>query len=803
MVGGVTPPPADLHQLVVKCVDVLKTVFRMFGFDEANYKTAPTVDHHLQCVRRMNGNWMKFYKYKIAAFYAAAEFEQELPICPPEIADIDKPDAVLGGKAYMWFKMLMRTKTVKARQLALSILYSKKGFPRASEEELKEGAYKTFITLTTQTAALKESTVRGERVTQEELFDAIDRICGELFTGQQFTVADQMEPFFPSTSANYNNSRTEAGTVGTILEHPSLLQGLKGPERLIDWEVRSGRSGKVPYLQVDRTKLDEKFAELYGRCLEASMKEEPLAVPVALAEALKIRVITKGPPLANFVLKPFQRWMWKILRTRGHGTFDLIGETITPEYLMRQVGMLRADEQYLSGDLTAATDNFFSAISNYIVERVGHYAKLEPNLVAKVKQSLTGHKIVNPKDKKDIRSQETGQLMGAIASFCFLNIGLGGVCLVAREASVGRRLTLKTANMAINGDDHLLRLTRRGKAKWEAGCMVLGPAPSVGKSYYSREFVNMNSTRYSVERSTAEPPAQGLLMKDPEGLSWVFVQSLYINLGLMFGLKRSAKSTEKTGLADWATLQSVGANATALVQGAPVETQELVFETYLNHNWKMLTSTSLPWYLPEHLGGLGLPSIGIHKPSDKDLRVAAVVYNHYKMPKRAPKVAWKTWKVATERLGKISNVTNITSEFGGGARDIADETTLLGLLCVEALFRVKGIKDLFDDGKTADRQGLNAMEKVWRKACRDARMSTTQPFSADSLPNRAIIEESRLIQIAARFSDVPPTLLGGLPLPSTAAQNQTGVVASQVSRQSGDSNGAYDTWLADEEPEWL
>jgi hypothetical protein len=219
---------------------------------------------------------------------------------------------------------------------------------------------------------------------------------------------------------------------------------------------------------------------------------------------------------------------------------------------------------------------------------------------------------------------------------------------------------------------------------------------------------------------------------------------------------------DKSSVLDWGTLQSIGRNCHYLLDSCPFEDEQRVYKMFLNRNWEALSKARVPWFLPEALGGLGLPISLEYQPSAKDLRIAAVVYHHFTLPRAPLVVPWKTWQYATKRAEdfEIPKLTSSYSEFGteSSRTDVAhiNEVTLMGRLCVEALFRVPGIKDLYSE-KTTVSKALNQMEKIWSKATKSEWMEKTQPFELDKLPNQALYKRFlHLYGAPARRADVCP-----------------------------------------------
>jgi hypothetical protein len=758
-------------ELIGKCISTIEAVFTMSGFRD-NKKEKPYIKRAVEHSRRMielcDGKWMSYFKYKIAAFFASHR-RQVLPPFPVNIEHDDDPSVILGGKAKRWFDSLSQD---RREIIALSVLNSKRGFPRASSDDLAAAAEETFKVLTSpsldpadkETASWADESEIDSMLSKRNLKSYLTRVIEEVFRNKSYTHEDTMEPLFPSTNANYNNTRTKAGTVGEIMRHEVLLRGLHG-SNIVKTELRG--KGKSQYIYVNREELDSRWAELFERAKVFAMVEEPIAVPVALAEALKIRVISKGPPMTYFVLKPLQRWLWRTLHSHSSGTFRLIGEEVTEDIVNKQLGTLREGESYLSGDYKAATDNLRGWISNYIVEEITRVAGLDEDTSELFKRALTGHIIESPLTGER-QHQLQGQLMGSVVSFPVLCIANAAICLWTRETSVGRSLTLKTANMLVNGDDLVLRCDANAFRFWKLLAEYSGMKPSIGKCYFSREFLHINSTEFLEKEVTYKVSERYLSPKERTPMH--LEHRRFINLGLVFGLKRSAKgSLEEANLSDWGSLQSLSVNANILKQTCPEEDWPRVYEYYLKLNNDKLIQTNLSWFLPEHLGGVGLPIDSKHQPSKKDLRVAAVLYKHYRIPKQRPDMPWKVWQYAQGRMGTLPSISAV-SDFQGGS--MRDENSLLSLYCIEALFACD-INNLYNEKKSNKLiEALRSMEKTWRSALKSNLMSSTEPFQVTALPIKSTQRgDHHVLNIPARYSDVPSHTLGASVSSSSRSQS--------------------------------
>jgi len=272
-------------------------------------------------------------------------------------------------------------------------------------------------------------------------------------------------------------------------------------------------------------------------------------------------------------------------------------------------------------------------------------------------------------------------------------------------------------------------------------------------------------------------------------------------------MKRSTKGDlKKSSLADFGTINSVGRNAEELLRGTPADCRERVYTAYLAHNREMLCSTSLPWFLPEHLGGLGLPILGERKPSKKDLRLAAVLYHHYKIPSRPQEMEWKVWQYAKKRIPETPQtaaVLQLENTVGQGKSSeyrLVPESAVYGKLCIEAMFRCDGIKHLYEEAKTSgEKKPLRKMEELIRTAMKSKHFAKTEPFTPEALAKKKLVFDNKHVLMKIRSTDE----LGVL----TSLQRQGTQQPEKVNSYSLDAHLAFQQgieteWQAFEEQDW-
>jgi hypothetical protein len=646
---------------VESCIKCIIDILQIFGFKESVTTHSPTVKQWLALVSSAGGDWLKVAKYKLAAFYASHN-KQPMPKAP--FSCKDRPDFLVGGGAGRFLHNLLKNR--KSRECVLqSLKQAKKGMPRPDAGQLKKATLEFKETMTKPIVEGIESRKRfivswgdaeelpeiiNPTLTREAVEQQLRRTVQEIFPEVPMTWAERVKSFFPSTSANYINSRTEAGAIGTLLTHNTVLKGLRRDGGYISYKCNL-REEEMESEEINKYHVEEKgvgefeaaFEKLWVRILKEAIAEEPEVVPVPLAEALKIRMITKGPPFQQMVL----RNLWKFVHTilRRHKTFQLIGRPVTEEIVLNVLGReLKGDEVYLSGDYKAATDNLKGWVSDTIADEIANRLKLGESERMLFKRSLTGHLI-------DGKPQLRGQLMGSITSFPVLCIANAALCRWAIETTELRVYKLQDAKLMVNGDDVALRSKKGVYEKWRDITAFAGLEESLGKTYVSREFIDINSTSFERHETTHDikttrKDGSTVLRPCP------FFQTKYVNIGLLYGLKRSGGAIGLNDQAD--PHNTVGTRARELLRLAPAELRECLMKKFISYHKDFLEKTRLPWYVPEWLGGLGLPIGSWGGPTELDLRLARAILLNWRQERPIPlgktEVSWRTWMEAQDNM---------------------------------------------------------------------------------------------------------------------------------------------------------
>jgi len=623
---------------------------------------------------------------------------------------------------------------------------------------------------------------------RNELVRELERTVDELCADWSYTRDDRCRPLFPSFNASYHASRAQGGAAAYLQARwlsrefsgglPDAHRGLELSARLttslrsrlyrqevlvadpgsgslqpvgsgsgsgdtgfwIDWQSAM----PADHIQDPVASVDLDLHDLSGRfwnfCLKQAMTERPLVLPVGLSEALKVRVITKGPSFTYFVLKPLQRALRERLAHFQEFKSLAIGGDLRPlDFLQVLGGSLPEGYGFLSGDYEAATDNLRSWVSEVIWERLCkclHLSAAERELGFR---ALTQHdlslddrslKLIDPTLREQFATgvrQRTGQLMGSIISFpilCIANYAISRM-VIERDATIlnkGRRSRFPLGRLPclINGDDVVFRCSPAGRAAWRIYASSVGLKESVGKTYYSREFLEMNSRLMEyVEHPELDP---SLVFQDPitgKARHQHYRFTPLINMGLVNGLKRSAGKFGVEEVLGSLREAPIGARHRELMSECGDQWMEAVHRLFLIRNHDVLSRVHVPWYVSERFGGLGLFPLKGTGASETDVRLCrAIALNDLAVASSNPE-AGPGWSEAVQRLRENFGYLSRQLHYRQREVSVAVATRLaLALFLTSAETRLKIDEVLPLSRKTGQAAAIDALrenERLWRR----------------------------------------------------------------------------------------
>jgi hypothetical protein len=591
---------------ILDSLSLLLEILRFYGYRDDQYRISNTFDMWVMQSRKCG--FTKFIKYKTAAFFSF-HLGEELPPLPDGVTG-DNPAHMMCGSAGRFLIYLMRKGGEEAKRLArtmsLNMLYLKKGLPRPSKMHVDLGVVDTLEVLTTVNKKLTP--------VEEKIFErvklSITECVREVFSGHKFNFRES-SPFAPSTKSNYVSCRSKHGTLGTLIEENLIdVQKVDGLDDLLH-NAAVGREGDQRFHHGDLAVLSDDavvrlknyYQDVQYKALERSVKEDKNTGLVGLSEALKIRVISKGPPMTYFSLRPLQRFMHSIMRK--HRCFHLIGAPVTADYILAICKDAKGDN--LSADYRDATNKLDPRLSEHTVSEICDVCEIPDDLRKLFLTALTGHFIhyrfydgcVPVSDV--LAKQLWGQLMGSIVSFPILCLINAAICRAAyidgneETFTLAQSLTkfrLDKIPLGVNGDDAFMKCLRRVYNLWKSYAAISGLAPSVGKVYFHPRYLNINSTSYHLDNGTC-------------------TLIPYINCGLLLGKTRSSipglEDMRTQSESDFEALSNLGSQHHELIESCPPDLQLVVHKSFIRHNYGLLQKYKMiPWFVSRSRGGIGM-----------------------------------------------------------------------------------------------------------------------------------------------------------------------------------------------------
>jgi hypothetical protein len=374
--------------------------------------------------------------------------------------------------------------------------------------------------------------------------------------------------------------------------------------------------------------IKESSSTFFNCIIQYCLNELPHMKAVALAEALKIRGITTPAAFATFLGKPMQKFIARLLLK--FKCFQVTGGPITAEILMEMFPSLLNGDRFLSGDYDDATNKLRTRFSRVAIQEFCRILEVDPRLSFIFERNLCDGLMLDPVTRQYV-GQQNAQPMGNILSFVILCTINAAATRLAYEIDHRRTVKLKHFPALINGDDFLS--TFHSFAVWEKVLEVVGLKNSLGKTYFVKDFIEINSTSFVVEYG---PQCNRTLSET----ILKFHKVEFINFGLAKMVKRSQLGTSDNDelvvdseVERLLMIGSLGDCHSKLVETHP-ELYESLSDLFIFLNNDLLKDKlleSIQWYLPKWLGGLGMSPgpIPEKKYSSLDVKIMGEIFRNF------------------------------------------------------------------------------------------------------------------------------------------------------------------------------
>jgi hypothetical protein len=729
--------------------DIVKTTI-IYGFldyqDILRHRILKVFTQWVRMLNFLKYNFIKLTKYKLAAFAAFAKGSDIFPPSPfsqefIEQNRVTRPYLIFDKIFDRWFHGLpdhdMQCKLYKMSLIDSICRGVKKGADRPTLEMAHLSNLDTFKLFTTE--KVKPEIEDPDMVIHFSVPDMeaeIERTVDEIFKGVSEPVLEYGH--FPSLSSCVENVFSNGGSLLPVKrrvgkyprpfvgekkfgilreplpqsrnqteEHDPLVRSPFPKEDILD----SGSTFlSTPYLEVtsnyDNLGTDIDIELLVEKCiLEGSQMKL-----VALLEALKIRGISTANALETFLLKPLQKLISKQLLK--FACFAVTGTPLQPHHLERVMKSLLQKQLFVSGDYDNATNEMIKSYTEVCVRRMCMHLNLSVSYTQLAVNSLCNNTVsYTYMDEKHLKpqklegEQKEAQPMGKVLSFVVLCIINATVCRKAVEMDTHTRIKLRNFPGLINGDDCCFPMSNPDL--WVKFSAMVGLKNSIGKTFFSNEFVEMNSRTFMVDLDNKDI----VLLPSGDKIDLRFKEVPFVNFGLIKGMVRSSQVDGDCAIIERMT--SLGECHHDLVRDL-----DFAYE-FLDSEFKIYNSKSLngrelcgiPYYIPKWLGGLGLnpgPRF-FEKIKPIQRKQAKIIFQEYNQKKIAKISSEKTCLLDTrisemeDELSRTLGIdfvehsyTNIELQ-NGDILDLEKENQKVYTDAVELLWRNMHMLDLKTD----------------------------------------------------------------------------------------------------------
>jgi hypothetical protein len=302
--------------------------------------------------------------------------------------------------------------------------------------------------------------------------------------------------------------------------------------------------------------------------------------------------------------------------------------------------------------------------------------------------------------------QQQGQLMGSVVSFPFLCIINCAVCWMALSADKPELefVRLEDLPLLVNGDDCVFVGTSGLESHWEKSIRYVGFSSSVGKTYFSKELLVMNSMTFFKNKKKKKN-----IESQEDEYGWALQK--YINFGLVSAVNKAGEQQENVFA--YASIQK------DLLEKTPDRFKESVNRLFFRNHMGVFKDSQLPFYMPQWSGGLGLTPPPDHDTfMDRKILSSRIMSGEdFRSPPKADE--WKIdshIKKLMSELGVLGKTyeTNMTVE--NREVDLESKEFYSALLCLTLLS--SQMEEFYFEGGSLENKTelyIKSMKYKWRK----------------------------------------------------------------------------------------
>jgi len=548
--------------------------------------------------------WLKRGKFLLS--YPLAQYlRNTIPDFPP--GGPFKPH----GPLRSWMKIRLLAYNRKNTHLWTSWLQAKRSALPASDEMINRSYDDHFATLHSEDPGDDE--IIDQIMSSSDFINHLDLVRTGVI--RNYLMKDSMFTHRqPSLSASLDSTRSQDGAYNDL--YRMAMKYSPDKDRIINYthlqvmtfspRLRVGKDLKYNVTVESRIPFPEDYHDWNDLNLYKWMIEDmgTLTAKIqGIVEPMKVRVISKGPALDYYSMKPLQEALHSTLRELS--PYELIGRPFSPTDVLDVVpDNPSSDLKWISVDYKGATDNlswkYSKRILQYVIQDLPSYEQetalsvLGPHLLQYPKEDGKGY------EDKPRGIMRRGQLMGSILSFpilCLANMGL--YLLVTGKRQLGMSTKDRTNLVKINGDDQLYLGTEQEFQDHIYFGNKVGLEMSVGKAYIHSRYSNINSTSIDCVIGSPHP-----------------YQINYLNTGLYFGQNKVLSKKSIKGEDNRDTRPNVTTVLNRVLSGSLPGRQATLLKGWLVFHKKSISedcAIEMPrgthyrnLFLPESMGGMGV-----------------------------------------------------------------------------------------------------------------------------------------------------------------------------------------------------
>lgn len=625
----------------------------------------------------------KMMKYRNAALFSYW-MGQPMPVCPPFLKSNNRELFHFPGMYPV--DSLIKCHKFDDRHFSFtqSLLYMKRGMPRASEAELQQDAIETLQSLTSRRRPANLTEKLAGQLWREDVKRRLRDVVKVVF--DRYRGFNWFDPTnnpamnkVPSRNSHFGRGRKSFGALGSLsrsYNRPLTSKDFIGHElHRVIFDEEAIQSDDPIYLDFSTRQIryqDQQHSKVLG------YKQIPFAELHPLAEPCKIRTISKGQDHLYNSLSPFQSLMFSAL---SHFPQFLCWRPVDSCILVRVLGRKGPGEVYVSGDYKAATNNLHPELSEFCIREIASVVNLPDSLLEMALNAATRHEVCFDAADRFVDESNLAFKSRTYWDFC---LQMFPYQQALKEYAKGRKERFR--NFSPSPQDRMQELPAFLSLPQKWGQLMGSPVsfPVLCLINFAAISCSLHEQTYLFgEKVQRFPPVESekiivngddcVFSANPRQIErwkdctkycglelsvgktyfasdWLIINSTlfrdrdrphpcvssitkdhicrfsevgFLNLSLMYGLPRSGSGEYDPSdvLTDPLRDGTMGSRLRKLISRLPTDVADFAYSAFMNDHKKRLPPC-LPKHLPAHLLGMDLPERGESKSTDDEILVS-------------------------------------------------------------------------------------------------------------------------------------------------------------------------------------